>query len=79
MPLQAKLAEFVAKAGLKDDVAKWLETTGYVTYEDVALIVDDLSGVTAGLHAVMVSADVQSAKEIIAAVNCKKLWRLCKD
>ena len=36
MPLQAKLAEFVAKAGLKDDVAKWLETTGYVTYEDVA-------------------------------------------
>ena len=79
MPLQTKLAEFVAKAGLKDDVAKWLETTGYVTYEDVALIADDLSGVTAGLHAVMVAADVPSSKEIIAAVNCKKLWRLCKD
>ena len=51
MPLQTKLAEFVAKAGLKNDVAKWLEPVGYVTYEDVALIAEDLSGVTAGLHA----------------------------
>ena len=77
--LSDKLQEFLKKAKLKEDVGEWLLARGVTTYEEVALLADDLPGVTPGLFAVMKAADVESMKEMIAIVNCKKLWRLCKD
>ena len=62
MPLSAKLQEFLTKANLKEDVGKWLESVGYVSYENVALIAENLEGVTTGLHAVSVfPADLKSS------------------
>ena len=77
--ISAKLQDFITQSNLKEDVAKWLVTVGIVGYEEVALLADDLAGVTPGFFAVMKAANVESMKEVIALVNCKKLWRLCKD
>ena len=77
--ISAKLQDFITQSNLKEDVAKWLVTVGILGYEEVALLADDLAGVTPGFFAVMKAANVESMKEVIALVNCKKLWRLCKD
>ena len=44
-------------------MSEWLVSVGILGYEEVALLADDLAGVTPGFFAVIKAANVDSMKE----------------
>ena len=79
MPLDAKIIEFAAAAGVEPDALKFFDGALCHSYKDIALLTTSEKDVKVDIVEPMAAANVASAKAMIGIVQIKKLWIACRE